>query len=168
MPPHRSEVDFVGRSGSIISIVQTRRSLSWIFGVVGWNISTVLANDLEGKLNESPVAEIGRNLLTVTVDIVGFPPPVNLALVDRLAADGWTRKQVMLLPSHSHTRIEMSAINPADTFDVPQIGIYILSAAEYRRGRCESSVRFYGESLGETIVSAPWPASSDWRDGREV
>ena len=34
------------------------------------------------------------------------------------------RRQILLLPSHSHTSIEMNAINPANTFDVPQIGIY--------------------------------------------
>jgi hypothetical protein len=30
----------------------------------------------------------------------------------------------MLLPSHSHTSIEMNAINPANTFKIPQIGIH--------------------------------------------
>ncbi|MEX0614003.1 MAG: neutral/alkaline non-lysosomal ceramidase N-terminal domain-containing protein [Pirellulales bacterium] len=60
----------------------------------------------------------------VTVDIVGFPPPVKNALVDRLAGDGWTKQQLMLLPSHSHTSIDMNAINPANTFNVPQIRIY--------------------------------------------
>jgi hypothetical protein len=60
----------------------------------------------------------------VTVDIVGFPPPVKPLLAGRLAAEGWTKEQIMLLPSHSHTSIEMNAINPANTFQVPQIGIY--------------------------------------------
>jgi hypothetical protein len=60
----------------------------------------------------------------VTVDIVGFPPAVKPLLVGRLAANGWTKEQIMLLPSHSHTSIEMNAINPANTFQVPQIGIY--------------------------------------------
>ena len=30
----------------------------------------------------------------------------------------------MLLPSHSHTSIDMSALNPANTFQIPQIGLF--------------------------------------------
>jgi neutral ceramidase len=67
----------------------------------------------------------------VTADIVGFPPPVKAELVGRLASDGWTKEQIMLLPSHSHTSIEMNAINPANTFQVPQIGIYNARVFEF-------------------------------------
>ena len=67
----------------------------------------------------------------VTVDIVGFPPPVKAELVGRLAGDDWTKEQIMLLPSHSHTSIEMNAINPANTFQVPQIGIYNVRVFEF-------------------------------------
>lgn len=66
----------------------------------------------------------GKKFVLVTADLLGFPPPVKPALVERLLADGWTKEQIMLLPSHSHTSIEMNAINPANTFQVPQIGIY--------------------------------------------
>ena len=71
----------------------------------------------------------------VTVDIVGFPPPVKTELVGRLAGDGWTKEQIMLLPSHSHTSIEMNAINPANTFQVPQIGIYNARVFEFVMGQ---------------------------------
>lgn len=60
----------------------------------------------------------------VTADIVGFPPPVKPTLIGRLADGDWTKDQIMLLASHSHTSIEMNAINPANTFQVPQLGIY--------------------------------------------
>jgi hypothetical protein len=70
------------------------------------------------------LADGERKFALMTIDIVGIPPPVKPALVDQLADAGWTSGQIMLLPSHSHTSIEMNAINPANTFDVPQIGIY--------------------------------------------
>ena len=70
------------------------------------------------------LADGKKKFALVTVDIVGFPPPVKAELVGRLAGDGWTKEQIMLLPSHSHTSIEMNAINPANTFQVPQLGIY--------------------------------------------
>lgn len=60
----------------------------------------------------------------VTADMLGFPPPVKPAVLDQLAKLGWTPEQVVLLPSHSHTSIEMNAINPLNTFNVPQIGIH--------------------------------------------
>ena len=70
------------------------------------------------------LADGEQKFALVTADIVGFPPPIKPALVERLAPTGWTNEQIMLLPSHSHTSIEMNAINPANTFQVPQIGIY--------------------------------------------
>ncbi|MBI3839935.1 MAG: neutral/alkaline non-lysosomal ceramidase N-terminal domain-containing protein [Planctomycetia bacterium] len=70
------------------------------------------------------LADGQKKFALVTVDIVGFPPTLKPALVGRLADGGWTKEQIMLLASHSHTSIEMNAINPANTFQVPQIGIY--------------------------------------------
>ena len=64
-----------------------------------------------------------KKFALVTVDIVGFPPNLKPELVERLSA-GWTAGQLMLLPSHSHTSIEMNALNPLNTFQIPQLGIY--------------------------------------------
>ena len=70
------------------------------------------------------VSDGTRKFAVVTADIVGFPPPVKPALIERLADGGWKAGQVILLASHSHTSIDMSAINPNNTFGIPQIGIY--------------------------------------------
>ena len=75
----------------------------------------------------------------MTVDIVGFPPPIKPALVERLAAAAGQAEQIMLLPSHSHTSIEMNAINPANTFQVPQIGIYNPRVLRVRAGAADAS-----------------------------
>ncbi len=66
----------------------------------------------------------------VTVDIVGFPPTLKGALVERLGS-GWSAGQIMLLASHSHTSIEMNALNPQNTFEIPQIGIYNARVTEF-------------------------------------
>jgi hypothetical protein len=60
----------------------------------------------------------------VTCDMLGFPPAFKPEVVKRLADHGWSAEQIMLLPAHSHTSIEMNAINPANTFKVPQLGIH--------------------------------------------
>ncbi len=64
-----------------------------------------------------------KKFALVTVDIVGFPPTLKPELIERLG-EGWSAGQLMLLASHSHTSIEMNAINPLNTFQVPQLGIY--------------------------------------------
>lgn len=64
-----------------------------------------------------------KRFAVVTADALAFPPAIKPALLERLGG-GWTSEQMLLLPSHTHTSIEMNAINPANTFDVPQIGIY--------------------------------------------
>ena len=47
----------------------------------------------------------------------------------------------MLLPSHSHTSIEMNAINPLNTFKVPQIGIYDARVYQFVLDRLVELVR---------------------------
>jgi neutral ceramidase len=65
-----------------------------------------------------------KKFALVTVDALGFAPPVKTAVLDRLADKGWTNENLMLLASHSHTAIEMNALNPLNDFQVPQMGIH--------------------------------------------
>jgi hypothetical protein len=87
------------------------------------------------------LADGKRKFALVTADIVGFPPPVKPALVERLADAGWTKDLLMLLASHSHTSIEMNAINPANTFQIPQIGIHSPRVYEFVMERLAQVVR---------------------------
>lgn len=66
----------------------------------------------------------GKKFALVTIDILGIPPSVKGLVLERVADRGFTVENVMLLPSHSHSSIEMSAINPNNHLDVPQIGIF--------------------------------------------
>jgi neutral ceramidase len=70
------------------------------------------------------VSDGSRRFALVTADVLGFPPAFKPALVGRLLESGWMADQVMLLPSHSHSSIDMNAINPANVFGVPQIGVH--------------------------------------------
>ncbi len=60
----------------------------------------------------------------VTMDMLGLPPNVKPELIKRLAAEGWTEENVMLLPSHSHTSFDMTALNDKNNLNSPQIGIF--------------------------------------------
>jgi neutral ceramidase len=65
-----------------------------------------------------------KKFALVTVDALGFAPPVKQAVLDRLGGKGWTADNLMLLASHSHTAIEMNALNPLNDFQVPQLGLH--------------------------------------------
>ena len=60
----------------------------------------------------------------VTADVLAFPPGFKSAVVESLADANWKSDQIMLLPSHSHTSIDMSALNPKNTLGIPQIGFF--------------------------------------------
>jgi neutral ceramidase len=65
-----------------------------------------------------------KKFCLVTVDALGFAPPVKTAVLDRLTDKGWTAENLVLLASHSHTAIEMNALNPLNDFQIPQMGIH--------------------------------------------
>lgn len=59
----------------------------------------------------------------VTADVLGFPPPVKPAVLAELAG-GWKPEQVLLLPSHSHTSLDLSALNPNNDLGNVRIGLF--------------------------------------------
>ena len=107
-----------------------------------------------------------RRFVVVTVDIVGFPPAVKPALVERLADSGLTKDQLLLLPSHSHTSIEMNAINPANTFDIPQIGIYNPRVFDFVMERMVQVIRDAGRELVPVTVGTSSIAIDGWNRNR--
>ncbi len=65
-----------------------------------------------------------RRFVLVTADILGFPPGFKNEVAARLTTEGWRPEQILLLPSHSHTSIDLGALNPANTFQIPQLGLF--------------------------------------------
>jgi neutral ceramidase len=107
-----------------------------------------------------------RKFALVTVDIVGFPPPLKAAIVDRLADHGWTKDQIILLASHSHTSIDMGAINPANTFGVPQIGIYNPRAFEFVMDRLTKVILEAERELAPVVVGTSSTSLEGWNRNR--
>ncbi len=102
----------------------------------------------------------------VTADIVGFPPPVKPALIESLKAEGWSKQQLMLLASHSHTSIEMNAINTANTFQVPQIGIFNQRVYEFLMPRLAQVVRDAEKSLVPVTIGTGSIELAGWNRNR--
>ena len=93
------------------------------------------------------LADGQQKFAIVTVDIVGFPPPLKPALVERLGAAG-RQDQILLLASHSHTSIEMNAINPLNTFQSPATRHLQRAGARVRDGPAGGSGATGREAVG--------------------
>lgn len=60
----------------------------------------------------------------VTLDLLALPPNVKPQVVEKLAGAGWSVENVMLLSSHSHTSLNMTALNNKNSLNIPQLGIF--------------------------------------------
>jgi len=65
-----------------------------------------------------------KKMAIVTMDVLGFPPNIRPMICEKLFDRGWGKENVMLLPSHSHTSLEMFALNNKNVFGMPAIGIF--------------------------------------------
>jgi len=102
----------------------------------------------------------------VTIDIVGLSPAIKPAVLDRLASDSWSAGQIMLLPSHSHTSIEMNAVNPANTFDIPQIGIHNPRVYDFLVDRLAEVIRDAGRGLVPVRIGTSQTQITGWNRNR--
>ncbi len=79
----------------------------------------------------------GKRIVVVTADMLALPPGFKTAVIGELRKSDatWKEDQVLLLPSHSHTSIDMTAINPLNTFGIPQLGVFHKGLYERTRDR---------------------------------
>jgi hypothetical protein len=102
----------------------------------------------------------------VTIDIVGLSPAIKPAVLDELSSDGWSAGQMMLLPSHSHTSIEMNAVNPANNFDIPQIGIHNPRVYDFLVDRLAQVIREAGKELVPVRIGTTQVQIAGWNRNR--
>ena len=81
------------------------------------------------------LAQDERQFAVVTADVLAFPPGFKAAVIERLAANGWSADQVLLLASHSHTSIDMMALHPGNVFGIPQAGVFQKELFERTAGK---------------------------------
>ncbi len=82
-----------------------------------------------------------RKFALVTADVLGFPVGFKTAVLERLKGEQWTDAQVLLLPSHSHTSIEMMALHPGNTFSNVQIGLFHKGLFELTANRLATLIK---------------------------
>ena len=102
----------------------------------------------------------------VTADVLGFPPPFRPALIEKIAGGGWSREQVLLLPSHSHTSIDMTALNPNNTFGIPQIGPFHKELFDYTLDRLAEAIEMADANTTPVVVGTSSMTLEGWAANR--
>ncbi len=77
----------------------------------------------------------------ITLDILGLPQNVKSELVKRLSGTGWSNKNMMLLPSHSHGSLEMAALNSKNILNNPNLGIFQPELLHFLLDKLENLVK---------------------------
>lgn len=109
-----------------------------------------------------------RKFALVTADLLGFAPPVKREIVQRLAAKGWSAEQIMLLPSHSHTSIEMNALNPSNVLNIPQIGIHNPKLYEFTLKNLVDVIQRAEKTVQPAVVGTSSQRINGWNRNRRV
>jgi len=93
-----------------------------------------------------------KKFVVVTMDIVGFPPNIRPMIAERLSGSGWNEENILLLPSHSHTSLEMLALNDKNTFGMPAIGIFQADLLEFVVSKLSQLINETDAQLTESKV----------------
>jgi neutral ceramidase len=90
----------------------------------------------------------------VTMDILALPPNVKPQVLRELARDGWNSSNLMILPSHSHTSLDMSAINDKNNLNNPYIGIYQPELLDFVKKAVVSAVEQAARDLKPVVLGS--------------
>lgn len=85
-----------------------------------------------------------RRFAIVAADVLAFPLRFKAAVVERLASEGWRADQILLLPSHTHTSLDMMALHPGNTFNIPQVGLFQRELFEHTAEQLAEVIRAAG------------------------
>ncbi len=107
-----------------------------------------------------------RRFALVTCDLLGLAPAVKPEIIRQLADDGWTAEQILILPSHSHASIEMNAVNPANVFGIPQIGIHDQKLFEFTVANFVELIRAASQDLQPIRVGTASHQIPGWNRNR--
>jgi neutral ceramidase len=101
-----------------------------------------------------------KKFALVTADVLAFPPQFKAAVMARLTAEGFSADQVMLLPSHTHTSIDMMALHPGNVFSNRQAGVFHKELFEHTAEQLAKVTQAATRDLvpavvGSTTISVP-------------
>src|SRR5438445_4986215 len=102
-----------------------------------------------------------RKFVLVTADVLGFPPQFKAAVVERLGPEGLSANQFLLLPSHSHTSIDLMALHPGNVFGNKLVGLFHKELFEHTANKLAQAVRDAGKNVGPILEGSTTIAVPD-------
>jgi hypothetical protein len=112
------------------------------------------------------LARDGRRHAIVTADVLAFPPGIREAVAKGLSADGWEADQLLLLASHTHTSLDMTALNPKNRFQIPQMGLFHRELYERTIARLVEAVRAAARNLQAVSAGSNVKSLEGWNRNR--
>ncbi len=109
-----------------------------------------------------------KSIAIVTADILGFPVGFKNEVLRRLSTPRWKDDQIILLPSHSHTSIDISAINPSNTFTIPQLGIFSRPLYEHTVNCVVSAIQHAEQDLQPVRIGTNSITLTGWNTNRRA
>jgi neutral ceramidase len=101
-----------------------------------------------------------QKFVIITADVLGFPPKFKPSILKRLSSEGWEANRIMLLPSHSHTSLDLMALHPDNVFDNKRVGLFHKELFEHTADQLTQLIRASGKNLtpilaGSTNMTVP-------------
>jgi neutral ceramidase len=88
-----------------------------------------------------------KKYVVVTMDLLALPPNVKPQVIKQLSDKNWTEKNVLFLPSHSHTSLDMTALNDKNNLNIPQLGIFQPELLEFVIGKLVEVIKNADQNL---------------------
>jgi hypothetical protein len=107
-----------------------------------------------------------RRFALVTADVLAFPPGFKSTVAARLAAEGWQPNHLLFLPSHAHTSIDMTALNPKNTFAIPQLGTFRPQLHDFAVARLADLIRVASRSNAAVAIASTTLTLDGWNRNR--
>ncbi len=89
----------------------------------------------------------GKKYAVITMDILGLPPNVKPQVIEKLNDPSWKAENILLLPSHAHTSLEMFALNDKNLFNMAAIGIFQPQLLDYVVSKLAEVINQAGKNL---------------------
>lgn len=107
-----------------------------------------------------------RRRVIVTADVLAFPPGLRQSVAEALSADGWRAEDLLLLASHSHTSFDLTALNPKNTFKIPQLGLYHPELHDWTVAKLAEAVRLAAREPVAVSAGSGVKALEGWNRNR--
>ncbi len=107
-----------------------------------------------------------RRRVIVTADILAFPPGFREAVAAKLADGGWRADDLLLLASHSHTSLDLMALNPRNTFNIAEMGVFHKELADWTARRFADVIRSASSNLVSVSVGSNTKVLEAWNRNR--